>query len=60
MWPYRKGLKYHTEITFLRQEIEIVFFDDSNLSPTLISPPSKSSKPTIIRKVVVFPQPDGP
>src|SRR6266567_8866245 len=34
--------------------------DDRTLPSTRISPPSGSSKPAIMRKVVVLPQPDGP
>jgi hypothetical protein len=32
----------------------------TNLSPIYISPEVASSNPAIARKVVVFPQPDGP
>src|SRR5437016_14366174 len=35
-------------------------FDDTNRSPTWISPSEGSRKPAISRSVVVLPQPDGP
>src|SRR6476646_3091591 len=34
--------------------------EDTNLSPTRISPSLGSTKPAISRSVVVLPQPDGP
>ena len=60
MWPQRVALEDQAQVPFSRGNKAPVFPENTTESPMMISPEVGCSKPAIIRKVVVFPQPDGP